>query len=47
MSCVESGSGASGAAWDAAHNVDAALIPIVIGALPIVILSQTLGLKPK
>jgi CP family cyanate transporter-like MFS transporter len=37
----------SGAAWDAAGNVDAALIPIFLGTLPILILTPTLALGRK
>lgn len=37
----------SGAAWDMAGNVDAALIPIVLGSLPISILAPTLDLRRK
>jgi MFS transporter, CP family, cyanate transporter len=37
----------SGAAWDIAGKVDAALIPIFLGTLPISILAPTLDLKRK
>lgn len=37
----------SGAAWDAAGNVDAALVPILLGAMPILILTPTLALERK
>lgn len=37
----------SGAAWDMANNVNAALIPILIGALPILALTPTLELKRR
>lgn len=37
----------SGAAWDAAGNVHAALIPIFLGTLPILILTPTLALGRK
>jgi hypothetical protein len=35
----------SGAAWDMAGKVDAALIPIFLGTLPISILAPTLALR--
>jgi hypothetical protein len=35
----------SGTAWDMAGNVDAALIPIFLGTLPIPILAPTLALR--
>jgi CP family cyanate transporter-like MFS transporter len=37
----------AGAAWDAAGNVDAALIPIFLGTLPILIVTPTLALGRK
>jgi len=37
----------SGAAWDTAGNVDAALIPILLGTLPILIFTPTLALGRK
>jgi CP family cyanate transporter-like MFS transporter len=37
----------SGAAWDTAGNVDAALIPIFLGTLPILIFTPTLALGRK
>jgi CP family cyanate transporter-like MFS transporter len=37
----------SGAAWDMAGNVDAALIPILLGTLPILVLTPTLALVRK
>jgi hypothetical protein len=33
----------SGAAWDMVGNVDAALIPILLGTLPILFLGPTLA----
>jgi hypothetical protein len=35
----------SGAAWDVEGRVDAALIPILLGTLPISILAPTLALR--
>jgi MFS transporter, CP family, cyanate transporter len=37
----------SGAAWDMVGNADAALIPIFLGTLPILILTPTLALRKK
>jgi hypothetical protein len=37
----------SGAVWDMAGKVDAALIPIFLGTLPISILAPTLALRRK